>query len=479
MSLKRTTYFIILLLFALLGLITIFLGMFLFINTMDKNMRSLAKKIAVTATENLDADKLEGYLDNLVKDDDYNQMLQKLSKIKGNNKVTYLSVIQVTEDGLYIIFDTNEEGSPSSLIESHRILQIIKSYMEHETEEFPTLVTQGSFGWLCSAYEPIKNKQGEIIAVTSVGIQLDTTIKNRAAFLVTMITSMWFTAITLTAIIIFLLRKNIIKPIKELAYATGDFVTNNTDGIKDEKNDIENLRFRYGNEIDQLTDTIFTMEKIVLKYMDKLSKVTMQRDNISAELSIAASIQKDILPSIFQIFPFRNEFALHASLHPTKEVGGDFYDAYMLDEERLGFVVADVSGNGVSTALFKIIINALIKTQANLCSSPAEILTNINRLLYENNKVRMFAAAFMGILDLKTGTLTYANAGHIQPLFSERGKYYQYISSKPGFILAGLDGIQYKDFQLQIEPGDRLFLYTDGLLRLRIYHKSHMVMIDY
>jgi len=177
----------------------------------------------------------------------------------------------------------------------------------------------------------------------------------------------------------------------------------------------------------------------------------------------AASIQAEILPYLFQTFPQRNEFHLFGSRYPTDENGGDFYDSYLLDEEHLGFVIAEVSGKGVSTALFKVILKSLIKTQAYKCTSPSEILTTINYQLYETNRMGMFATAFLGILDLRTGALSYANAGHMLPLHSERGKNHQEINSRPGFVLAGIKGIQYKEFQLTMKPGDRLLLFTDRI----------------
>ncbi|MDF2611574.1 MAG: metal dependent phosphohydrolase [Lachnospiraceae bacterium] len=201
MSLRRTTYFIVLLLFALLGLITIFLGMFLYINTMDENNRRLAKHIAKTTVENLDADQLEDYLMTLEKDASYYQVLNGLIKIKDNNAVNYINVFKVTEDGLYIIYDTNHNEPKSNTLEHDLILNIVSPDIVHGWEEFPTLVTQGEKGWLCSAYEPIRNRKGEIVAISSVGIILDTTVDNRPAFLILMLLSMWASAIIFTFII--------------------------------------------------------------------------------------------------------------------------------------------------------------------------------------------------------------------------------------------------------------------------------------
>jgi sigma-B regulation protein RsbU (phosphoserine phosphatase) len=449
-------------LFALLGLITIFLGMFLYINTMDENNRRLAYSLAKISADKVEADQLENYLKTLEKDASYYQVLDELTVIKNNNHVSYINVFQVTKDGLYIIYDTRQNISISSSLKNDIILETISTQMLKSGEKIRSLVTQGDGGWLCSAYEPIVNKKGEIIAITSVGIALDTTIDNRPAFLVVMLVSMWVSAIIFIFIIIYLLRKHIINPIRELAYATGEFITDNSiDKIDD--NHLYGNYAQDKNEIDLLTDTIFSMEKKIVSYVDKLSKVTMERDKIASELNIAASIQAGILPYIFKTFPQRKEFDLFASMTPSQEIGGNFYDAYLLDDHHLGIVIADVSGSGVSTSFFKVIIRALINTQAYLYSSPAQVLTIVNQQLFESNKVRMFASTFLGMLDLKSGNLVYANAGHIQPFLFKRGKSYQQINSKPSFILAGIEGMQYNDYNLQMELGDRLFLYTVGL----------------
>lgn len=182
-----------------------------------------------------------------------------------------------------------------------------------------------------------------------------------------------------------------------------------------------------------------------------------------AELNIASNIQRDMLPNIFPAFPEREDFDIYATMNPAKEVGGDFYDFFMVDSTHLGVVIADVSGKGVPAALFMVIAKTVIRNQAQTGVSLSEVFTNANDQLCENNGEGLFVTAFMGILDLKDGTFRFVNAGHNPPLIRDHSGAYQWMKMKPGFVLAGMDGMSYQQGELKMEPGDSIFLYTDGV----------------
>ena len=205
------------------------------------------------------------------------------------------------------------------------------------------------------------------------------------------------------------------------------------------------------------------MEADVENYIQNLTAVTAEKERISTELSVATQIQADMLPSIFPPFPNRTEFEIYASMRPAKEVGGDFYDFFLTDEDHLGIVIADVSGKGVPAALFMVIAKTLIKNHAQNGETPAEIFTSVNDQLCENNKEGMFVTAWMGILELSSGKLTYVNAGHNPPLRKTEDGRFEYFKSPAGFVLAGLEGIPYKQHEEHLNQGDMLYLYTDGV----------------
>lgn len=195
----------------------------------------------------------------------------------------------------------------------------------------------------------------------------------------------------------------------------------------------------------------------------KQEETTRKSARIESELNLANNIQAHMLPTIFPPYPECEEIDLYASMSPAKEVGGDFYDFFMLDDRNIAFIVADVSGKGVPAALFMVIAKTLIKNETNMGCEPAEIFTKVNHMLCEGNDYNMFVTAWLGILNTETGILKYANAGHNAPLIKTGDGRYEYLKSKHGFVLAGMDGIRYKQCELQMNPGDTIFVYTDGV----------------
>ncbi|GEM_PF-242111 len=211
-----------------------------------------------------------------------------------------------------------------------------------------------------------------------------------------------------------------------------------------------------------------------LKIVLEQEEITKKTSRISSELALAENIQRNMLPSIFPPFPDHKEFDIYAKMIPAKEVGGDCYDFYLLDQKRLGFLVADASGKGVPAALFMMVAKSLIQQQASLGSSPAEALTSINAQLCEHNDTGLFITAWLGILNLETGVLTYSCAGHNPPIIKSaagtafpKGEVsdgsFKYLKDRSGLVLGGMPGIKYKESELQLHPGDRIFLYTDGV----------------
>ena len=182
-----------------------------------------------------------------------------------------------------------------------------------------------------------------------------------------------------------------------------------------------------------------------------------------AELNVASNIQRDMLPCIFPAFPDREEFDVYATMEPAKEVGGDFYDFFLVDDKHLAIVISDVSGKGVPAALFMVIAKTLIKNQTQPGVPLGEVYTRVNDQLCESNGEGMFVTSFMGVLDLETREFTFVNAGHNPPVLRRGDGEFTYLKVKPGFVLAGLEGIVYQEETISLGKGDRIFLYTDGV----------------
>lgn len=215
-------------------------------------------------------------------------------------------------------------------------------------------------------------------------------------------------------------------------------------------------------EVGSLARSYISMAGDLENYLKSIQKITAEKERINAELSLASDIQAHMLPCHFPAFPERDEFDIYATMTPAKEVGGDFYDFFMVDQTHIAVVIADVSGKGVPAALFMVIAKTLIRNHTQIGLAVNEVFTSVNRLLCEGNDACLFVTAWLGILDLSSGTLTYANAGHNPPLLCRNGQF-TYLESAPGFVLAALDTTEYELNELALTPGDRLFLYTDGV----------------
>ena len=203
-----------------------------------------------------------------------------------------------------------------------------------------------------------------------------------------------------------------------------------------------------------------TLAKRTRKLLELQVKESAEKHRIESELNIATQIQTSMLPTNF---PQREEVELYASMSPAREVGGDFYDFFMVDDRHLAIVMADVSGKGVPAALFMVIGKTLIKDHSNPGRDLGEVFSRVNNLLCESNSEGLFITAFEGVLDLVTGEFNYVNAGHEMPMISRGGAAFEAHKIRPGFVLAGMEDIRYRAGSLTLEPGDKLFQYTDGV----------------
>jgi len=221
--------------------------------------------------------------------------------------------------------------------------------------------------------------------------------------------------------------------------------------------------YRTGDEIEILADSFSRLSKKTVDYVEQVRTVTAEKERISSELQMAAAIQSSMLPHIFPSFPDRKEFDLYANMDPAKEVGGDFYDFFLIDDDHLCMVIADVSGKGVPGALFMMISKVILQNCAFLSDSAEEILAQANSAICANNQADMFVTVWIGILEISTGKLTAANAGHEFPVLKRAGGKYELYKDHHGFVIGGMPGMKYRQYELQLHPGDRLFVYTDGV----------------
>lgn len=200
-----------------------------------------------------------------------------------------------------------------------------------------------------------------------------------------------------------------------------------------------------------------------MKKVEARHREQSERERVTNELHMANQIQTGVLPHDFPPFPDRKEFELFAMMDPAREVGGDFYDFYFIDDDHLCLVIADVSGKGIPASLFMMNSKVLLKSFAYSNYSPSDVLEKVNNEICANNQMEMFVTVWMGILELSTGKIVAANAGHEYPVTGHAGGDFELIKDRHGFVIGGMEGMKYKDYELQLEPGDKLFVYTDGV----------------
>ena len=239
-------------------------------------------------------------------------------------------------------------------------------------------------------------------------------------------------------------------------------LTNDVKIIADGKLD-HRSQVKTNDEIGVLANDFNSMTEAVNRYIADITSITAEKQRISTELELATEIQLSMLPELTQDFTSRPEFCLYAMTDPAKEVGGDFYDFFMVDPTHLAIVMADVSGKGVPAALFMAIGKSLIKDHTKPDVELNRVFESVNNLLCESNKKGLFITAFEAVIDLESGEVNFVNAGHEQPFIGPRGGEFTPRKIRPGFVLAGMEDIHYKVGQLQLEDGDRLFQYTDGV----------------
>ena len=262
--------------------------------------------------------------------------------------------------------------------------------------------------------------------------------------------------------------KHIVKPLNSI---TKDIASLNEQNPEFKMNQA----YRTGDEIQVLAESFAGLSHKTLEYVQEVKRVTAEKERIGTELNMAKQIQEGMLPSIFPAFPDRPEFDLYASMDAAKEVGGDFYDFFLIDDDHLALVMADVSGKGVPGALFMMASKIILQSYAMQGGTPEEILSRANKAICSNNTMEMFVTVWLGILEISTGKLTAANAGHEYPVIKRADGTFELYKDKHGFVIGGMDGVKYRGYMLEMKPGDKLFRLSNKLVHLVMHGLQDLI----
>lgn len=477
MKLKLLPKFIISL--AILGvLLTITLSLFsygtsksyleeMYAQRVTTGSRSIAHMLSVSDVETIIAEGGEN-------SEAYARTAALMNRLKEDGEITYLSLVVPDEDSVTFYIDTCVEamgdnpadqipyGSDILYVDAARDAQDLENYIivwEYYSKNLGTdmpLITDNSYGYNYTSISPILDEEGNAIAEIQYILDMQQVRDHLNSFLYDMLLiSLVIVAAALLSYMLFV-RRTIIMPVARLAKFTEEIIASG-------QLESRQIDMKTGDEIEELGNSFNYMLEKLEQYIQNLSKITAEKERIGAELSVATHIQSSMLPCIFPAFPGRKEFDIYATMTPAKEVGGDFYDFFLIDHDHLAMVMADVSGKGVPAALFMVITKTLIKNITQTGLSPKEVLEKANNQLCENNEAEMFVTVWLGILEITTGKLICANAGHEYPAVKKADGKYELVKDKHGFVLAGMENTRYREYELVLAQGDCLYLYTDGV----------------
>lgn len=452
----------------LLGAIISIIGYREFTSVLQRQYNDSAYEIAETAAKYLNPDKFEEYLSTGEQDEEYREIEKRLDDLVDATNTTLIYVAKVDTSDYRTLTYIYDSVNSASGFDRYPLGYTAVGVDEKYVNNVRNIITKGErateylysyseeSGAHTTAGIAVYDSKGKIVAILGVEKAMrrlknarDTYVKD------TLLGVLVAVCLFLLAYSAFLYRE-VLLPILAVTDEAKRFADSNTPSDK-------LASIKKNDEIGVLAKAVNKMETDIVEYVENLTMVTAEKERIGAELSIATQIQANMLPSIFPAFPDRPEFDIYATMNPAKEVGGDFYDFFMVDERHLAIVMADVSGKGVPAALFMVIGKTLIKDHTQPGRDLGEVFTKVNDLLCESNSEGLFITAFEGVLDLVSGEFTFVNAGHEIPFICKKGGSYEPYKIRAGFVLAGMEGMCYKCGSMQLAPGDRLFQYTDGV----------------
>ena len=458
-----------------LGLLAAVVSYRTFSASMMEYYNQLGTNLVRTLASQLDADELDRYYETGEMDERYYEIQSFISDLVASNDVEYLYVVRPHGVGVTFLFDSDMETGESGEYEDGgycalgTYVDLVGGFADNldrllaGLDVEPIVQRDASYGWLMTAMTPVLHEDGTMAGYVMADISMNDVMNTRQTFLITLVGLLAAVAAVFLVTFLFILRRMVLHPIDLLTQATGDFIQSNEEELAAGTATVNVPPIRTGDEVELLADSFRKMEEDMISYIREFMKATAEKERIGAELNVATQIQADMLPRIFPAFPERQEFEVYATMNPAKEVCGDFYDFFLVDDDHLAVVIADVSGKGVPAALFMVIAKTLIKNHAQNRETPGEVFTQTNAQLCEGNDAGLFVTAWMGVLEISTGKFVYVNAGHNPPLLKRAGGQYEWLKSRPGFVLAGMEGIRYRENTLELMPGDTLYLYTDGV----------------
>ncbi len=447
------------------------LGVLSFNSAFKKEISTSTYHMADTATMLVNGDELDDYLAGKKKEE-YQQAKNYLDVYckKIHVSITYVIMVDTSDYGRFVsifncVDNTVDDTSYTEWELGHKrdttneeYRQKYKAIYENGSDcetVFRFNTTDGQHPHITTMV-PVRDSAGNVAGILCMQRPISELSNARRPFLITTAVSALVIAAIASVFIAMFIKRQVVSPIIRVSKEATRFAAENTKG--------ESLgKISSYEELQNLAGSIETMETDMVRYMDNLSAVAAEKERIGTELSLAKNIQENSIPHKFPAFPDRDEFDIYASMDPAKEVGGDFYNYYFIDDDHLALVIGDVSGKGIPASLSMMATNIIMGNRAMMGGTPAEIMYYVNNRICAKNTVGMFVTLWLGILEISTGKLTYTSAGHDDPAVYRRGGTFELIRTKHGLVAGGMADMVYKDYEMQLNEGDKVFLYTDGV----------------
>lgn len=418
------------------------------------------------------SDEYHEYFRALESDARYEKMLSIIRDITEYQDVSAMSLNVFDEDAsrLLYVLDTRED-SRHRFPGSYRTLKgevLWNSLANGKSENTQYIVlesestgTRNLISWSYTAvYTSESGEDYDVLIMTEV--DMAAVARREHVFLLQYLIMILALTVVLDFIIVMRMRRNVVEPLNTMAKAAKTFA-DNADDPDDESQAFGSINVHTGDEIEKLADSLKAMEADRTRKTRDLIALNTEKERLNAELSVAAQIQNDALPSVFPPFPGRNEFEIYAMMEPAKEVGGDFYDFILLDDDHLMITIDDVSGKGIPGALFMMTSKSLIANLVRLYpDDPALVLKKLNEQICENNKASMFVTVWLAVLEISSGRMICTNAGHEYPAIYQNGEF-TLLKDRHGLAAGCFETAKFTNYEIQLTPGDAVFVYTDGV----------------
>lgn len=453
------------------GIFVSIIGNYCFTQTVRNIHAETTYHIGSTARSLVNADHIDAYL-NGEEMDEYWKTKEKMDSFCKRIGVSLIYVLKVdTSDyGRFVsVLDSIDNSVDNSTYTEWGIGYEREASNEEYSQKYKAIYEDGSeyetiyrlkgtkdYHPHITTMLPIAASDGDVVAILCVQRPINEIVEFAVPYMITVGVAIAGMVLLLGLIVSSFVEKRFIKPIQRVSEEATRFAKENTKGEPLGKIS------RY-TELTNLAGSIDKMESDMVEYVENLTAATAERERIGTELTFAKSIQAESLPSVFPPFPDRTDFSIYASMTPAKAVGGDFYNFYLIDDDHLGIVIGDVSGKGVPAALFMMVCNIVISDRIRMGGTPAEILTFANDNICERNKMMMFVTLWLGIIELSTGKVIAANAGHEDAAVYRKGGAFELFKTRHGIPVGAMEGVRYRDFEMQLNPGDKIFIYTDGV----------------